>query len=63
MKAKPDAEFNMTAYLLQFCYTCTDASECTTEDDCRRCAEYYAEQNRMEEEIDETQWYLRQVHA
>ncbi|MDP4098704.1 hypothetical protein OIN60_18390 [Paenibacillus sp. P96] len=63
MRTNPDIQPNMTAYLLQFCYTCTDAAECTTEEDCRRCAEYYTGQNRMDEEIDETQWYLQQVHA
>lgn len=32
-----DFETTTTRNLLQYCYTCTDAHECTTEEICKEC--------------------------
>ncbi|WP_138493530.1 hypothetical protein [Paenibacillus pinistramenti] len=52
-----------TRNLLQFCYTCTDAHECTTEEICREC---WAAHNLLEEEteeVDETKQLLMNYYA
>jgi hypothetical protein len=52
----------LTQYYLQFCYTCQDAYGSTTEEDCKQCAERYAEAEDCEV-LDETQHYLQLVHV
>ncbi|ANS74580.1 hypothetical protein AWM70_08260 [Paenibacillus yonginensis] len=51
-----------TRNLLQFCYTCTDAHECTTEEACREC---WAANNLLEEddEAGETRELLMEYYA
>lgn len=57
-------ETTTTRNLLQFCYTCADAHECTTEEICREC---WAAKGLLDEEDDveanETQQLLMEYYA
>ncbi|MDT3424765.1 hypothetical protein J2Z22_000277 [Paenibacillus forsythiae] len=50
----------VTRNLLQLCYTCEDAHQCQTEEQCRAC---WAESGMIPEQEDETQRFLNLVHA
>ncbi|WP_160031766.1 hypothetical protein [Paenibacillus sp. An7] len=53
----------VTRNLLMYCYTCEDATFCTTEEECRAC---WADQGMFDAEVNdgagETQQFLRMVH-
>lgn len=57
-----DFETTTTKNLLQFCYTCEDAHECTTEEICREC---WAAKGLLDEEEqeDETKQLLMEYYA
>lgn len=61
MRRNENGTVDMTQYFLQFCYTCQDAHECMTEEECKECAERYA----METDAanNETRHLLQMVHA
>ncbi|WP_169733350.1 MULTISPECIES: hypothetical protein [Paenibacillus] len=50
----------VTKNLLQLCYTCEDAHQCQTEEQCRAC---WAENGMIPEQEDETKNFLNLVHA
>ncbi|QWU13944.1 hypothetical protein SAMN04487895_101204 [Paenibacillus sophorae] len=50
----------VTKNLLQLCYTCDDAHQCQTEEQCKAC---WAENGMIPEQEDETKHFLDLVHA
>ncbi|WP_223066182.1 hypothetical protein [Paenibacillus caui] len=52
-----------TRNLLQFCYTCADAHECTTEEICRECWAANGLLDEETEEMGETQQLLMGYYA
>lgn len=52
----------VTRNLLMYCYTCEDATFCTTEEECKACWADQGLYDEVNEGAGETQQLLRMVH-